>query len=350
MRRREQRHDDAACPVGPLMLWLHLGMPKTGTTALQGFVRNNRKLLDQAGLWYMETGRRNLDGTGRLKISQNMIAFYMNQTDQPMQPYQDAMGQEFQAHQDKTCLVSSEMFYTADLPRLAQVFADIPSDQMRVAFYIRRYSDFFEADFKQRAKNGRLPGGSSDYIKARLAAIEGNPDRHSYAGAMARIRSAFPEVTVVPMLYDRAEMVGGNVVNDFLSRIGVTLPEGVTSPPSNPSQSRAASEAFGIVGRALGRKHGRQLRRMAPNDPVMVRRNDVLEPQERAWLDDYLSQQDAAFQQEFFPEREALFPQVELNEEDQQFRRDNKKEYRALQQASEIVFRLALDSIDPTRQ
>ncbi|MDA7965940.1 hypothetical protein [Ruegeria sp.] len=332
------------------MLWLHLGMPKTGTTALQAFVRNNRSMLDQAGLRYMETGRRNLDGTGRLRISQNMIAFYMNQTKQPMQPYREAMGQEYLAHQDKTCLVSSEMFYTIDLPRLAQAFADIPPDRMRIAFYIRRYSDFFEAEFKQRAKNGRLPGNGSDYIKTRLASIEANPDRHSYSGATARIRAAFPGVEVVPMLYDRSEMVGGNVVDDFLSRIGVDLPDGVTSDlPSNPSQSRAASEAFGIVGRALGRRHSRQLRRMTPDDPVMVRRNDVLEPPERVWLDDYLSQQDEAFRQEFFPDRTPLFPKVELSEEEQQFRRDSEREYHALQQATEIVFRLALDSIELTQ-
>lgn len=333
------------------MLWLHIGMPKTGTTALQGFVRSNGKMLTCAGLRYMETGRRRLDGGGRLTISQNMIAFRMNQTSHSMDVYREAMGQEFREHEDKTCVVSSEMFYSANLARLAEVFADIPSEKMRVVFYCRRYSDFFEADFKQRAKNGRLPAGSSDFVRARLAEIEANPDRHTFSGAVARIRDAFPGVTVVPLLYDRSEMVNGNVVDDFLSRIGIELPNGATQDvPANPSQSRVASEAFGIVARALDRKQGRKLRRRVVDHPVMLRRYDVLEPQERVWLDEFLSEKDKGFQREFFPERADLFPPVQLSEEDKQFRRDTEQEYRALQQASEIVFRLALEEQGPATQ
>ena len=45
------------------MLWLHMGMPKTGTTALQGFLRSNGALLDEIGLRYMEAGRRRLEGS-----------------------------------------------------------------------------------------------------------------------------------------------------------------------------------------------------------------------------------------------------------------------------------------------
>jgi len=330
------------------MIWLHIGMPKTGTTSLQGFVRKNSRMLAESGLRYMETGRLR-PGGGRLTISQNMIAFHMNQTRQPMDVFRDAMASEFAEHGDKSCLVSSEMFYTADLHQLAEVFADIPPSQMRVVFYCRRYSDFFEADFKQRAKNGRLSGSSSEFIRARLAVIGENPDRHSYAGAVARIRSAFPGVQIVPLLYDRSELVNGNVVDDFMSRIGIALPEGATAGmPANPSQSRAASEAFGILTRAMGRQQSRRLRRLVVEDPVMLRRNDVLEPQERAWLDETLAAQDVGFQQEFFPKRTDLFAPKELNAQDQKFRRDSEQEYRDLQKASEIVFRLAFDHLSKT--
>ncbi len=325
------------------MLWLHIGMPKTGTTALQGFVRTNGGLLDTAGLRYMETGRRRHENS-RLTISHNIIAFHINQTQQPTDAFREAMALEYEAHKDKTCLVSSEMLYSVDLDRLAQIFSDIPARQMRITFYCRRYSDFWEADYKQRAKNGRLPAGGTQYIRARLDEIAENPERLSYSAMLTRIRIAFPGVTVAPFLYDRSVMANGNIVDDFMSRIGVTLPKGSTANlPSNPSQSRAASEAFGILARSIGRQRTRQLRRRVVDDPVMIRRNDVLEPKERLWLDEYLAAQDTDFQQEFFPDRDQLFPPVQLSDADLQFRRDSSEEYEALRLASEIVFRMALE-------
>jgi hypothetical protein len=326
------------------MLWLHLGMPKTGTTALQGFVQQNKNLLADAGLHYMETGRRRQEGQGRLAISHNIIAFHMNQTNQPMDSFREAMAVEYEAHRDQTCLVSSEMFYTCDLSKLAQVFAEIPSREVRITYYCRRYSDFLEADYKQRAKNGRFGGSATDYVNKLLDRIKADPDVYSFSARLDRIRQAFPGVTVLPILYDRSQMVQGHVVDDFMSRIGVPLPDGgVVDRPSNQSQSRAASEAFGIVSRALGRKASRRLRRRVVDDPVMIRRFDVLEPKERAWLDEFVASHDVAFQQEFFPDRTRLFDPVELSEDDQKFRRDTPQEYDALRRASEIVFRMALE-------
>ncbi|MGV6803554.1 MAG: hypothetical protein ACWA49_05045 [Ruegeria sp.] len=262
-----------------------------------------------------------------------------------MDGFREEMGREYEAHGHKACLVSSEMFYTADLGRLSQVFSDIPAREMRVVFYCRRYSDFFEADYKQRAKNGRLPADGSGYIRSKLSQIEAAPMQYLYTRAVERIRDAFPGVTVMPLLYERTEMLNGNVIDDFLARLKVVPPEGCsTKLPANPSLSRVASEAFGVVTRALGRKRSRQLRRQIVADPVMVRRNDVLEPQERVWLDSFLAREDAAFKREFFPERDTLFPAVQLDAEDLRFRRDTAEEVAALKQASEIVFRMALNS------
>ncbi|CUJ92168.1 hypothetical protein RUE5091_01188 [Ruegeria denitrificans] len=326
------------------MLWLHMGMPKTGTTALQGYVRQNKAPLADAGLHYIEAGRRRLEGGGRPAISHNIIAFHINQTNKSMDPFRALMAAEYDVHSDKTCLVSSEMFYSCDLDRLAQVFAEIPSRALRITYYCRRYSDFFEADYKQRAKNGRLDASASEYVRDRLAKIKADPGVLTFSAKLAQIRQAFPGVLVMPMLYDRAQMVQGHIVDDFMSRIGLPLPEVEAGDrPSNQSQSRAASEAFGIVSRSMGRKESRQLRRRVVDDPVMVRRYDVLEPDERAWLDEYLTKEDIAFKQEFFPDRPNLFEPVALSEEDQRFRRDTPKEYDALRRASEIVFRMALE-------
>ena len=53
-------------------------------------------------------------------------------------------------------------------------------------------------------------------------------------------------------------------------------------------------EAFGIVSRTLESKTSRRLRRRVPDDPVMFPRNDVLQPDERLWLDEHMAESDAA--------------------------------------------------------
>ena len=326
------------------MFWLHLGMPKTGTTALQAFVRNNSSALSDAGLRYMETGRRRPEG-GRLLVSHNLMAFHLNQTELPLEMFCEPMLQEYAEHSDKACLVSSEMFYSADMPKLAQMFASIPPQELRITFYCRRYSDFLEADYKQRAKSGRVGVPATEFVRSRLQQIREAPERHSFGSTVARIRDAFPDAAVVPLLYDRDEMINGSVVEDFIARIGVDMPdEDMAGVPANPSLSRAASEAFGIVSRAMGRKRSRQLRRQVVKDPAMMRRHDVLEPDERSWLDGFMAEQDQSFADEFFPDRSVLFTPTQLSEEDKAFRRDTAQEYADLQRASEIVFRMALGS------
>ncbi|KUJ85741.1 hypothetical protein AVO45_01795 [Ruegeria marisrubri] len=318
-------------------------MPKTGTTALQGFLRGNRRVLPEIGLRYMEAGRRRPDGAGNLPISHNRIVFGMNQRHGNLDEFRKALAEEYAAHRDKTCLVSSEMFYTVDMVRLAEVFADIPADEVKITFYCRRYSDFFEADYKQRAKNGRIQGGATGYVRQRLEEIEAAPERHNFSGRVEQIRAAFPGAAIEPRLYDRRQMRNGNVIDDFFDRMGVAIPDGVsTDMPANPSLSRVASEAFGIVTRAMGKKESRRLRRQAVTGPVMLRRRDVLEADERAWLDDYLAASDAAFANEFFPDRDTLFRPVALSEEERAFRRDSPEEAEAFHRACEIVFRMAL--------
>lgn len=327
------------------MLWLHIGMPKTGSTALQGFLRKNGGILAAQGLTYMLAGRQRLGGSGNLPISHNRIIFEMNRSPDIVTDFRNAMSKEFEENRERTCLVSSEMFYTANMQRLAEVFLGIPADEMNVLFYCRRYSDFFEADYKQRAKNGRILGGATRFVEGRLKQIKDNPFAFSFSDKVAKIRAAFPGVSLTPCIYARDRLRNGNVIDDLVERIGVELPDNcVTDFPANPSLSRVASEAFGIVTRSLGKKESRRLRRRSFNDPVMLRRHDVLHPEERVWLDNLMESVDEDFRREFFPERDTLFGTQQSVEAEKQFRRDTAEEVAQLQRACEIVLQMALDT------
>jgi len=327
------------------MLCLHIGMPKTGTTALQAFLRANQNHLDSMGLRYLEAGRRRPDGSGNLPISHNRLLFDLNRQLDTVGLYRDKIADEYANHRDKVCLISSEALYSANHPELAKVFDGVPNEDLRIVFYCRRYSDYFEAEYKQRAKNSRLGGEGISFISNRLNAIKEKPKDYNYSGQVARLKTAYPGASIEPYLYDRQSLKNENVVEDFLDRLAVQLPSEVQlDRSSNPSLSRVASEAFGIVTRTFGRKESRQLRRLVPDDPVMYRKNDVLEPDERAWMDEHLTQSDSDFFAEFFPGRETLFQPAKLSENEQAFRRGSAAELSDFQKAMEIVLKLATRS------
>ncbi len=327
------------------MIYLHIGMPKTGTTALQNFLRTHSDALSDTGLHYMEAGRRRADGKGNLPISHNPIVFDIAQGGPNQSAMQADMAAEYAANKDKVCLVSSEMLYTAKPEDYAPLLSEIPPEDICVTFFCRRYDGFFEADYKQRAKNGKITQGTTAFVQQRLADIHAEPQRFNFSGVVANLRAAFPKARIVPRLYDRSTLVNGNVIDDFFDLVGAEVPIDVdTQGQSNPSLSRAGSDAFGVLTRLIGKKNVRRLRRDLPAHPVMQRKNDVLEPQERDALVQVLADSDVAFHKEFFADRAVLFEPTELSETDLNFRRDSAEENVALQQACEVVFGAALDT------
>lgn len=327
------------------MLCLHIGMPKTGTTALQAHLRAHEGALSEAGLHYMRAGRERPGTGGKTLISHNQIVFDLKRGHDTVAKMGADIAAEYAAHAGKTCVISSEMLYSVPPEAMAALLAGVPADEVTIAFFCRSYDSFVEADYKQRAKNGRIAGGATGFVTGRLEAVRAEAARFGFGARVSALRRAFPRAAISPMLYDRARLRNGNVVDEFIATVGAGAPEGAAPEGSNQSLSRVGSEAFGIVSRALDRKQSRRLRRIVPEEPVMLRRNDVLEPAERLELSELMNAVDAGFRDEFFPDRDILFPPASLTDEEKTFRRDDPKEAEDFAEACEIVFRLALQHL-----
>lgn len=292
------------------MLWIHIGMPKTGSTALQGYLHSNAAFLAKHNIRYMATGRDR--GTGRVRlICQNAMAIAMSRgwSDAPTT---EAFVQEYQTHAAQHCILSSEMFFGRDLsPLYDRYLAAIPTP-VKFVVYIRRFDDFIEADYKQRAKNGMRTRGVDAFVANRLTQIESDPDYMNFSAILDRIRAQVPTAEIVPRLYLREEMAGNDVISDFLSLMDVpvhevVLPEGA----ANKSLSRVASEALGHFdgGAGFDKKARRRLGRVLQQsgDPRLFGQGDVLTPDERKLINNTLETRNAVFRAAYFPDRERLF-------------------------------------------
>lgn len=293
------------------MLWIHIGMPKTGSTALQGYLHSNAAFLKDHNIRYMTAGRDR--GTGRARlICQNSMAIAMSRgwTEAPAP---EAFAKEYDAHATQHCIVSSEMFFGRDLTPLYDRYLKTIATTVRFVVYLRRFDEFIEADYKQRAKNGMRTRGVDAFVADRLTQIESDPDYLNFGHIFERMRQQVPGAEIVPRLYLREEMAGNDVITDFLSLMdvpinAVALPEAV----ANKSLSRMASEALGRFdggGPDFDKKARRQLGRALQNtaDPRIFRRFDVLNPAERKMINETLEARNAAMRETYFPGRDRLF-------------------------------------------
>ncbi|MGJ8621915.1 MAG: hypothetical protein ACSHW1_04000 [Yoonia sp.] len=295
------------------MLWIHIGMPKTGTTALQGYLHRNAPFLAENGIHYMATGRDRGTGKARL-ISHNSVAMNMIRGWRGAPENQsEAFAQEYAAQTDKQCVISSEMFFGRDLSPLTSHVLNNGDIPVKVIVYIRRLDDFLEAEYKQRVKNGRnAKGGVVGFAHQRIAALALNLDDMNFQTHFARIRAAIPQVEFVPRLYQRSELVGQDVITDFMSLLGVD-PDTVTLPErsANKSLSRVATEALGMFDETTGldAKARRQLGRIlqTTGDPRLFASGDVLTDAERTKVNELFEDRNQALREEYFPDRERLF-------------------------------------------
>ena len=128
------------------MIYLHIGMPKTGTTALQNFLRVNSGGLSDLGLHYMAAGRSRPGGKGNLPISHNRIVFDIAQGGPMQETIRADIAAEYTSNSADVCLVSSEMLYTANPANYAPLFSEVAPKNMCITFFCRSYDCVAKSD------------------------------------------------------------------------------------------------------------------------------------------------------------------------------------------------------------
>ena len=301
------------------MIWLHVGMPKTGSTALQTFLH---RAGGETGLHYLHTGRRRPGHTRRV-IAHNILATALNTgREEVFEGLRAAFRQELEQHAHRPCVMSSEMFFGRDLSPLHRHLFRHGDAPVTVIVYLRRFDDFMEADYKQRVRNRRFAGGVQAYVDSRLQALDADPDFLNFGAEFKRLQRSIPGATLHPRLYLQEEMVAGDVVADFIAALGLDRAD-FPAPPArraNRSFSRLASEALGVMAGAAGagfdkKRHRRLFRRLHDtDDPLLFGRGDVLTLSERQEINDRLEDRNAAMRNACFPRRDRLFPQVSADD------------------------------------
>lgn len=128
-------------------LWIHIGMGKTGTSALQGYFDSQAgRLATDCGLRYLDTGRIN-------RAHQLLSPTYRRAKNDEWQRCLPELEREIRADSCQAGLISSEFLCWDDEEYCRLLKSHIPSAEVRIVLFIREIGDLLYASFLQRVKS-----------------------------------------------------------------------------------------------------------------------------------------------------------------------------------------------------
>lgn len=247
----------------PRTIIVHIGRNKTGTSSLQRSLADARQRLIGLGFDYPRPG-----------INHHYLANHLSRRKRRRLPSEKIADADVQAGKleaaiaasdAETILLSSEAFQTCPPRLLAEWIGE--GVEVKIVIYLREQLDWLSS-FYQQAVKARLVTATLDVFAERY-----DPD---YVAVLAPWERVFGRENVVVRVYDRARLVDGDVVADFLSVIGVGPGEVPTlEGDANPSiggpllEAKRRLNGLGLDEERLRLATLVPLRRLAEAEPAL---------------------------------------------------------------------------------
>jgi hypothetical protein len=275
----------------PLRLYLHIGMNKVASTAIQeALALNRRVLLDRHGILVPETGMGTADRGGK---SHYFISEALGFTNDPAFLPPDAgriaalraeLVSEIARIRPRAVVVSSEFFVLRrDVSRVRAFFEGYDT---RILVYLRRHDAWLRSLFAQAIQSSAPPRWDRT-LESFLACQERGLSQHlSYLELASAWSKAFGEDSL--RLHPVVEGTDNrNVMADLFSAIGIDDLSGLAIPPRRFNVSPSA-EALSVID--LLQRTNLPADRRAAAISVVLQRDDrglrglVLHPASRAQI------------------------------------------------------------------
>ncbi|MEL7106408.1 MAG: hypothetical protein AAGM21_10840 [Pseudomonadota bacterium] len=282
------------------MLVIHIGSPKTGTTAIQGVLKSNADALAERNCRFVQAGRTNIAHNSMVK------PLLKGRADDTL----SAIREEVARHPAGVHILSSEVFFQpAAAPLLADGLAGMGLP-IKVVAYLRRPDHYAEAMYKQKVKNGRIDPDPDRFL-------EGFQPQLSYGQTLDAYRAAFGQDAMCVRPFERRHLKDDDVVEDFLDLTGGGGIKGLTKPetPSNKTLSRAVSEHLGRVNRSTDFNTRVMIREIAAAGvPDTIRSGDVYDKAARQGIHDATRADQAAIAKTYFADLADPFDWSDLSD------------------------------------
>lgn len=205
--------------VRPRQCFLHIGVPKTGTSFLQRVLFENRALLESYGVRYPEVSLR---GNGHHDFAFLLSGGYPAWATPQNRPLEQLEGELAEActEYEGSVLMSSEDFYShtdpIDVKALLERTGMLTGREPRIIVYLRRQDDAQESWYNQTIK-------ALGYTHSLDESIRTFHSLWDYREQLERWADAFGSEAIVARTYEPQSYAGGSLLSDFFGILGVPL-------------------------------------------------------------------------------------------------------------------------------
>lgn len=220
-------------------IYIHLGLAKTGTTALQNFIALNKERFAEYGIYYPETGlvsnchhgiafywSNNMAYKRVFKIPENQLLLLQN---------------ELSKHKEKDVIISSECLNMAknDFQEFISLF---PHNNIKFIVYLRRQDNIFESNFIEAVKGNRT------YLPIDKWA-DSNNNINQFYSRLVFLRNFVDRKNIIVKIYEKQQFIGGSIFSDFCDIFSIKLDNSFVIPSNdfNPRLSLNALEYNRLV-------------------------------------------------------------------------------------------------------
>jgi hypothetical protein len=199
---------------------LHIGLYKTGTTAVQKFFTRNRSVLVQKGVLYPESFTK-FDAHHPLPWA---LGVGHRDKDASVRPEEVARSilQEADLAGADTVILSSEEFINLEAAeRLQKLKRLFDGHAIEIIIYLRRQDSLLLSSYGQHVRmyTIRFSGTISDFLLKHSNFLI----KYNYWGMLQRWANVFGSEAMRVKLYDQATFPEGNIVGDFADTLGIGL-------------------------------------------------------------------------------------------------------------------------------
>jgi hypothetical protein len=213
-------------------LYLHIGAPKCGSTTIQRFLGRNEEQLARSGICLLESfGKVNAWKIAAASGTEAAKSYWVDLrrllTTEEYVLHVEKFWQEVESEVSKknckSVLASSEYIYGqygrdyCAIKRLRENFAKIFA-KVTIIFYFRNQVAFTKSLYAQRVKG---PTGATESYEAYISSLPLYDDLIDFWGTLSIWANVFGEENIRAGIVDRGLLYQGDLVSDFLRKLGV---------------------------------------------------------------------------------------------------------------------------------
>lgn len=221
-------------------LFIHFGIAKTGTTAIQQFLLLNKKILASKGIYVPSSGMNKSEGSHHplaFSLSGERLKSELYANVESPEHYKNKLKKEIESNPFSNVLLTSEIF-PACVDELNNFVNDVFNGWNKtIIIYLRKHDHLYESEYIQAVKNGSESRKITDFIEGK--------NKWNFLRFIKRVKKTFSPKKIIVRPYEKIQLKNENIIDDFMFHV-FNIDElseyGLPKRHQNPTLNRDAME------------------------------------------------------------------------------------------------------------